>query len=249
MLASWVTQYTTEHTHGEKADLLHVHFIEIGESETHKMLYRIMITLKERFGFEKEISAQVNKANNLVLTLLQPEAIAYEFPQWLKMASSAAQKDRNRIILVLDGLDHLDKKDQNLVWLPESKFTCVSSCKIFSFSPSNSRCVVLPHKFSVLKNPTTAKLSNFKNRSSCRHGEEAINTRVPKFILQKNGRTGGYSVFHFYVMQQIFQLVQCKLTSVPIFLKTVLEQLRVYGSFSDLARKISVYLKVFVEMP
>jgi len=42
--------------------------------------------------------------------------------------------------------------------------------------------------------------------------------------------------------QEIYQLIEHLATSSPIYLRLILEQLRVYGNFDDLAKEVAGYL-------
>jgi len=43
--------------------------------------------------------------------------------------------------------------------------------------------------------------------------------------------------------QEVYQLIEHPATSSPIYLRLILEQLRVYGNFDDLAKELAGYLR------
>jgi hypothetical protein len=43
--------------------------------------------------------------------------------------------------------------------------------------------------------------------------------------------------------QQTYQLVEKKMTSLPLFLRSILEQLRIFGNFEELSKYIDYFLE------
>ncbi|KAH3744867.1 tetratricopeptide repeat protein [Pelomyxa schiedti] len=208
MLASWIHQYLEEQHQlsTPSEDFLFFHFIELSDPEVHKVVYRLEESLKTYFSLEKDLSTQ-------------QDLILFELPQWIKLSASAATKRHCKIVCILDGLDHLESKAHNLLWLPvefPQIFRVIVSARMGTTPYSN----LVSRKYPQL---CTEPLSDVERRKL-----------IHEYLGLYSKRLGE---------QEIFQLLQCRLTSSPIFLRTILEQVRVHGSFSDLSKTIAGYVE------
>ena len=138
-----------------------------------------------------------------------------EFPNWLSMASV-----KGRFVLVLDGLNQLDERDNasGLGWLPQ-------------YFPPNVRVVL-----STLPGP----------------GLEALKRRgYPMFRVEPLTREERKGLINDYLWQsrkrlrekRLNRIINFKQTENPLFLRVLLDELKVFGIHERLDERISHYLE------
>lgn len=203
LLANWLLNYKD----AKPNDFIITHFIGSAPDSSNyfDILRRIMLELKDRFGFSESVSYEYNFVIN-------------EFPIWLKRASA-----NNKIVLLLDALDKLD--DQNnaleLTWFP------------FDL-PNNFYLIV-----STIPGPSleAIKLRNWMTST--------IPINVNPFIIDKKRELAKKYLFifrHELSNNRLERIITSDLTSNPLFLITMLEELRIVGEHESLDRQIEEYL-------
>ncbi|KAL6055743.1 DUF4062 domain-containing protein (Fragment), variant 2 [Balamuthia mandrillaris] len=223
--------------------LLIIHFAELTDSALHKVLWRLMEEIKEYFKLDTKLESE-------------PEKLVTQFSSVLTEAGS-----RGKVVIMLDGLNHLDKRGQLATWLP---VTLPSSVRIVISLPcaNSSSSSSLP--------PSSAYSSGFDNREAMeaathrdgvKNTEESqllekLLTRVPEWKqhvltvspLQDEEKR---QLVEMYLSRyskklspsDVCKLVESPLTALPIFLRTILEQLRIFGKFEELSNHIDFLLR------
>eukprot|EP00727_Mastigamoeba_balamuthi_P000082 m51a1_g10070 hypothetical protein (1394) ;mRNA; f:13934-19564 len=137
------------------------------------------------------------------------------FPGYLHEAST-----RGGMILVLDALNQLDPKDnaQELLWLPEQMPAGVRL--VCSVLPSRASDVLAARGWKTLR-------------------VEAMEESARRQLVQRSTEQYGKTLSQ----QQVARLVTAEQTRNPLFLRTVLEELRVSGSFETLSERIEQCLR------
>jgi nephrocystin-3 len=136
------------------------------------------------------------------------------FPEWLAEVSN-----KGGMVLVLDGLDQLSPAENahELRWLPEKLPTNISL--VVSTLPGRCLEVVKQRGWHQL---VVEGLG------------EAERGRLVEEYMAKHSKS--------VTSHQLLKLVTAKQTSSPLFLKTLLDELRVYGVFEKLESRIDHYL-------
>ena len=144
-----------------------------------------------------------------------PEGIKKEFPDWLRLAA-----DRGRVLLILDGLNQLEDQDNapDLVWLPQTFPSSITV--ILSTLPGRSLEAARKRGWQLLEvkglEPADRK--------------RMIYSYLAKYRKRLNNG-------------QVDQIVAARQTSNPLFLKALLDELRILGVFEKLDERISFYLQ------
>ncbi|MCX5698057.1 MAG: tetratricopeptide repeat protein [Candidatus Omnitrophica bacterium] len=221
LLANWAEEYKKSHS----KDFIICHYIGStpDSADYVRLLWRIMDEIKERYEpGVKEKKAGIFRIRGLFSggqeeweIPTDPQKVVEAFPIWLARAAA-----RGKFILLLDGLNQLEDRDNasDLGWLP------------YSF-PVNVRLIV----------------STLPGRSS-----DALKKRNwPELNIQPMEKNEQKKYIIDYLQQyrkaltpaQIDKITQKKQSSNPLYLRTLLEELRVFGLHEDLDRKIDYYLQ------
>lgn len=220
LLSSWAIQYRA----AISDDWVLLHFIGATphSSDWTAMLRRILSELKRRFGIAEELPEQA-------------DALRTAFCNWLHMASakcgvSTEKGDSNagslsanapprRIILILDALNQLEDRDgaPDLVWLP-------------STIPENVRF--------VLSSLPGRALDELKKRSWPTLTIEPLQTSERQQLIAE------YLAQYSKTLSpdQTDIIVRAPQTANPLFLRALLEELRLYGEHFTLEQRINYYL-------
>ena len=144
----------------------------------------------------------------------RPSEVVREFPEWLRLTGGS------RVVLVLDALNQLESRDRahDLGWLPT---TC----------PENVRVVVSSLPGVCLDELRRRAWQTYDVRPL----DSAECARLCVAYLQQFAKALERS--------QIERVVAAPQTANPLFLRTLLDELRMFGSFERLERQISYYLK------
>lgn len=144
----------------------------------------------------------------------QPEKLLATFLNWIQSVSG-----KIKIILVIDGLDKLKDKEQalNLLWLPE---------KI----PENIRLIL-----STNSGPSYEEICrrqwlifSIKPFSSC-ECKHFISTYLKPYRKSLEA-------------DQINKIIKSRQAKNPLFLKIILDELRIFGIYEELSKKITNYI-------
>lgn len=220
LLANWTDRYREKHPE----DFIICHYIGgTPDSADHvAMLRRIMEEIRARCEpISKRGSAEIPtlaKGGEGGFSEDIPSdsrKVVEAFPLWL--ANAAA---KGKLILVLDALNQLDDKDNalDLGWLP-------------SFIPANVRLII----------------STLPGRSM-----DALNRRSwPELAVQLMNKDEQTQYIEKYLERsgrklddtQIGMVVNEEQTSNPMYLRTLLEELKTFGVYEKLSERISYYLR------
>jgi nephrocystin-3 len=146
--------------------------------------------------------------------------ILKDFPVWLTKARNKAKHAGIRIIIILDALNQLEEKDhaQTLGWLPAEPFTG-NLRLIVSTLPGNTYVALEKRTLPVLKiEPLTP----------------AERGRMISDYLKRFGKS--------LDKPQIERLSNAKAASNPLYLKILLDELRVTGIYKKLDKRLDDYL-------
>lgn len=146
-----------------------------------------------------------------------PLTVVHELPHWLRVASHKLEREM-RMVLVLDGLDYVEEKAHALMWLPEA---LPSQIRVVVSAPENSGIarILAARKCVQLR---IEPLNNVEKRQL-----------IGDYLAQLGKRLSD---------SQVSMLASSPLTNLPVFLCTVLEQLRMRGNFLELSSLIQGYL-------
>lgn len=145
-----------------------------------------------------------------------PDRLADDFESILAEASEWASRRRSRVILCLDGLDRL-RKGSNLDWIPE-------------IIPSNVQFIASSLDGAPLRAMKERGAASFPARAL---SGESVGTYVVS-TLSERGRKLPPS--------EVERIAGHPQAMLPVFLKTLVEELSVFGSFAGLPDRITACL-------
>ncbi|MCG7852092.1 MAG: tetratricopeptide repeat protein [Methanosarcinaceae archaeon] len=201
LIANWALHHREKHPY----DFVLLHFIgsTVVSADYAAMLRRIMGEIKRRYNLPDDIPDK-------------PDELCSQFPNWLSMAAA-----RGRFVLVLDGLNQLEDKDNapDLAWLPE-------------FIPPEVRLIVstLPGRnLDALgkRNWPTLEMQPLEINER----KQLINDYLFKLYSKKLASDQ---------VEYIANQAQC---ANPLYLHALLEELRIFGQHETLSKRIGHYLK------
>ncbi|MCD6430398.1 MAG: NACHT domain-containing protein [Deltaproteobacteria bacterium] len=201
LLANWVLSYQKNHPE----TFLLAHFIgsSAGSTDYAALLRRIMGEIKERYKLSNDLPDK-------------PDALRQQFPNWLAMAAA-----RGRFILLLDGLNQLEDKDNapDLIWLPE-------------FIPPEIKLIVstLPGR----------SLEALKKRCWPEMKIQLLEPEERKELIEKYL----HDLYSKHLPEDQINFIASRNQSAnPLFLRGVLEELRLFGIHEELPDQIKHYLQ------
>ena len=144
-----------------------------------------------------------------------PAEMKKELPDWLRLAAA-----RGKVVLILDGLNQLEDRDNapDLIWLPESFHSSIAV--ILSTLAGRSLEAVKARGWQVVQ------------VEGLETGERK--RMIYSYLAQYHKRLNN---------QQVDRIVAAGQTSNPLFLKALLDELRIFGIHEKLDERISYYLK------
>ena len=156
-----------------------------------------------------------------------PEKQLEELPQWLALGSAWAEREGRELLLVLDGLDGIQSDDYGLYWLPSfwpNKVKLVASCSYW---------------MSIHDVKYSSQLIESKERMKWREVEVTpfSPSDQERFIIEYLDRYR-----KSLTSSQIRKLQSHPLSCNPLFLLTVLEELRVFGVHELLDQRLDTLL-------
>ena len=149
-----------------------------------------------------------------------PQKVRETFPGWLARAAAMESKAGSRFILILDGLNQLNDRDNapDLGWLP---------------------VVINPHTRLVLSTLPGRSLAALEKRGWSTIKIEPLG--IPerdKFIVEHLARFGKE-----LSDTRRLRIIHTMQSANPLYLRTLLEELRIFGVHEKLDEKIDHYLK------
>jgi tetratricopeptide (TPR) repeat protein len=198
LLANWLQLYRKAHP--DELILYHALGATPYSSDGPAMLRRLLGEFRRRLGVEIEIPDRPEELTQAFITALYPAA-------------------RERVVLVLDGLNHLENRDgfSELLWLPQAL-------------PPNLRLIAstLPgHELELLRRRQWQMLAVQPLTSSERR-------ELIVEVLRQAGKALGE--------QRLARLTLADACAHPLFLRALLEELRVFGVHERLDERIAYYL-------
>jgi preprotein translocase subunit SecA/nephrocystin-3 len=227
LLSNWVLR----HNEQRPEDLVIHHWVGCSphSSNSGELLSRILLELKEKLDFhddkiitKKEVSSEFNSNQSSEHGMgLDVKKVMKEFLNSLKTIISKHNHNKRRVVLIIDGLDKIDARENahDLIWLPHS--FPKSMRVIFSCSP----CFVLD----VLKK---RKGTEFLEIQPMAEADRKAFIRL--YLTHRSKRLSE---------KQEFQIAQAPQTSHPLYLKTLLDDLSEFGKFDQLDSKIALNLQ------
>ena len=207
-----------------EGELLIMHFIGATpySADWMAMLRRIMGEFKRRFDIQGEIPDN-------------PDALRLAFANWLSMAAA-----KGRVILILDALNQLEDRDcaPDLVWLPPVLPANIRL--IVSTLPAEKRKDFTAEDAEKLKEQTRSRpLEELKRRSWHTLAIEPLNQDERKVFIEKYLAQYTKSLSP----DQAERIASAGQTSNPLYLRALLEELRLFGKYEELNKKITYYLE------
>ena len=235
LIANWAKEYQKKHP----KDFMVFHYIggTADSADYVKILRRIMEEIKTRYDpKEKEVvkerSLSISSKEDEIPT--DSEKVVEVFPQWLAKAAA-----RGRFILVLDALNQLEDKDNapDLKWLPE-------------YFPENIRVILstLPEE---KERDFTAEGAEGAKEQVWRRPHVALKRRgwqtIKVELLKPEERRTLIEEYLARFARRLSQkdtdtIIAAKQTANPLYLKALLDELRVYGDHETLDKRINHYL-------
>ena len=225
LIANWAENYREKHPD----DFMLLHFIGStpDSADYVQLLQRIMLEIKAHTETE-QIDAEEGSGNIIPFKRqddedaipTDPRKLIEVFPQWLARAAAKA-----RFILVLDGLNQLEDRAHapDLAWLPQHIPPAVRL--IVSTLPGRSLDALQKRNWPSLDiEPLDTKEGDTGERRIL------INDYLAQF-----GKSLDYS--------QIKRITDARQTTNPLYLKTLLDELRVFGSRKKLNERMEYYLQ------
>jgi preprotein translocase subunit SecA/nephrocystin-3 len=228
LLSNWVLRHND---HAPEDIVIH-HWVGCSphSSNAGQVLSRILLELRKKLDFQDDKilprdaksgeSAASGAASESGLGL-DVKKVIKEFLNSLKTITSRYNHSKRRIVLVIDGLDKIDAREnaQDLIWLPHTFPKSVRV--ILSCSP----CFVLD----VLKK---RKGIEFLEINPMAEADRKAFIRL--YLTHRSKRL---------TEKQEFQIAQAPQTSHPLYLKTLLDDLSEFGKFEQLDQKINSSLQ------
>ncbi|NOZ19832.1 MAG: DUF4062 domain-containing protein [Planctomycetes bacterium] len=205
LLANWALRHRASHPD----DFLLMHFIGASSysADWAAMLRRIMGEFNRRFEMGQEIPDD-------------PDELRMAFANSLHMASA-----RGRVILILDGLNQLEDRDQapDLVWLPAQ-------------IPPNVRLILSTLPGRALENLEKRGWPMFSvDRLGMDERRELIDEYLGQYRKALGRDAGG--------RERAERIASTEQSANPLYLRALLEELRVFGVHEQLDERIDYYLE------
>ena len=217
LIANWVEKYRKKYPD----DFMVSRFIggTPDSADYVNLLRRIMEEIRERHEPKEDSARGVIGAEKDDEIPTDPKKVVEAFPLWLAKAAA-----KGKFILILDGLNQLDDRDNSpdLGWLPQ--YTPPNVRLILSTLPG--RCLDALEKRDWMERAEPLKVEPLKV------GERK------KFILKYLKR---YS--KELSDKHVDKIVEAQQTANPLYLRTLLEELRVFGVHEEIEDRINHYLK------
>ena len=238
LIANWARKYRE----GHPDDFMVFHYIggTADSADYAKILRRIMEEIQARYEpkekgrvGDKERPLSIGTKEDEIPT--DPKKVVEQFPLWLAKAAA-----RGRFILVLDALNQLEDKDNapDLGWLPH-------------FFPGNVR-VILSTLTAEKERGFTAEGAEGAKEQAWRRQYEALKKRgwqtVHVELLTREERKRlieGYLARFARKLSTdaVDKIIAAQQTANPLYLKALLDELRVYGDHDTLGQRIDHYLQ------
>ena len=201
LLANWALRYRPAHPD----EYIFLHFLGSTPASAgyDDLLRRLLGELKARFGIAEDLPGT-------------PDELRKALPNWLAMAAARCPC----IVLVLDGLNQLEDRDQapDLVWLPEQ-------------FPDNVRVLVstLPGR----------SLDALRQRPHTELEVQPLSEGERLQLVQ--AYLGHYE--RRLEERRARRIVSAEPAANPLYLRVLLEELRQFGSYEKLDERIDYYLE------
>jgi tetratricopeptide (TPR) repeat protein len=222
LLAYWANHYRRRHPDAIVVE----HYVGIGAgaSDHYALMRHVMAEIRERFERSESVPTM-------------PEEIERQFPNWLGFAkyedsvevsgdqTAVAERTNGngqhgpQFIVLLDGVNQYDGAASHLGWLPE-------------FIPENIRLVVTVTEGISLEQLRLRGWNLFQIEPLTLEEREAI---VVRFLSEYNKALSAVRV------HRIAADTKC---ASPLFLRTMLEELRLFGQHEQLEQTIDTYLSI-----
>jgi tetratricopeptide (TPR) repeat protein len=147
----------------------------------------------------------------------RPEKLSTAFANWLHLAAA-----RGRTVIILDGLNQLEDKDgaQDLVWLPP---VIPDNIRLILSSLSGRPCEELKKRGWLASSLTVEPLTVDERR-------ELIHAYLEQYTKELGSDLEA-------------RVAGARQTDNPLYLRTLLEELRLYGDHQTLSKKLTDYLE------
>ena len=194
--------------------LVHTHYLgaSTDASDPHALVRRLIEFIQRQTGSTQNIPDE-------------PQQLMDSLPQWLAKASAWARRRRSRFVIVLDSLNSLTAQ-ADLRWWP-------------SFLPPAVTVVVSCIPGSVMdaiKYKVDAQVTRRNTRKSSWRTIEVKPLSRPQIALLLSSYLARFN--KKLPMRMMRQVQAHPLSSSPLFLRTLAEELRVFGVHEDLQRTV-----------
>ena len=213
LIANFFEGYCKRHPENH----IHEHYLgaSADASYPHQMVRRLCEFIKRHTNSSEEISSD-------------PQNLMDGLPQWLATASSWARKRRTRFILVWDSLNSLIDQ-QDLRWWPT--FLPLGITMVVSSLPGPVHDALLG-KFEAL--PGQDKPPKWKIIKVRPLTKAQSSMLLKTYLLRFNKKLS---------LPMVKQVQSHPLATNPLFIRTLAEELRLFGVHEELSKRLSSYLK------
>jgi tetratricopeptide (TPR) repeat protein len=151
-----------------------------------------------------------------------------DFPEFITLSSA-----QNSILLVLDGLDQLyEEEAQHLAWLPKNWPRNVKVVLSTVVGSTSHKTLLERQNALISSSPSQSPGITFLNveQLSDQHAYELMTTFLGSYGKKLD-------------QKQEERIMACERTRLPLYLITFLQEVRVFGSFENLTRRIDHYME------
>jgi nephrocystin-3 len=213
LLANFFYQYKKEYP----KYLIHQHYLSASAdaADPHVLVKRLIEFVKRQISSDTEVETD-------------PQKLMDSLPQWLAAASSFAKKSRTRFVFVIDALNKLTEQNDLRWWptfLPVGIYFVVSCLPGEVLDALNGQKRLTDEQdrsdlwVSIRVKPLT--------KSLC---AELVNAYLARFNKK-------------LAREMVKQVQAHALSSNPLFIRTLAEELRLFGVHEELQKRLSYYLE------
>jgi nephrocystin-3 len=205
LLINWIAHWKKNHPE----DFIFQHYI--GSSEDSAIYWMIMLRMMV------EIKSWLDDPKELAES---EEDIKRDFPLWLSKARIRAYTKKIRFIIVLDGLNFIEDKEQGklLSWLPEQQFKRTLRLVIANIPKEFSKDIEIQNWSTLQIQPLT---------------KDERKRMVIEYLWRFSKKLD---------LPRLERITNSKATDNPLYLKFLLDELRITGTHDKLDARLDDYL-------
>jgi hypothetical protein len=212
LLANFFEDYRQNHP----AHLVHEHYLAAStdSANPHALVHRLIEFIKRAINSREVIPGD-------------PQKLMDSLPEWLAKAGDWASKNSTRIIFVLDSLNSLTEQ-QDLRWWP----------------------ILLPREISVVVSCTPGPVLDMLKGNTKSQVEHETRAKWQAVIVNELSKGQSATLLKAYLAgfnkkleeSLVHQVQDHALANNPLFIRTLAEELRLFGVHEELHKRLDLYL-------